>query len=456
MPAKDKTVDSELLAAIEKHAAPLSGALGDYDPVINAATGKHYVLIGEATHGTAEFYRARAEITQRLIEERGFDAVAVEADWPDAYAVHRYVSSPDSNATAEQALAGFERFPSWMWRNVEVLHFVEWLKAHNDAFRRPGHAERWPAGFYGLDMYSLSASIHAVLAYLDNVDPTAARRARERYSCLDHFMENPQAYAHAEDSGRADCCEKQIVTQLMELRSKAFDYIKHGEIIAEDEFFCARQNARVVRSAEKYYRSLYRGWPDSWNLRDRHMFETLEELSDHLGHRLGRDARIVVWAHNSHVGNAAATEMKERGEWNIGQLVREKYLDKALLVGFSTCHGTVTAAASWDDPPQFKEINYPFPRSYEDVFHHVNHKAFLLDLRSPNDAIDRLREPRLQRAIGVVYRPETERESHYFFSRLPGQFDFLIHFDETNAVQPLATLVHGHPGEAGETYPYGL
>src|SRR3569623_158137 len=203
MRARDKTGDTALLAAIEKHAMPLYGALRDYDPVINAAAGRHYVLLGEATHGTAEFYRARSEITQRLIEERGFDAVAVEADWPDAYTVHRHVSSPDSQVTAAQALADFERFPSWMWRNTEVLHFVEWLKAHNDAFRRPGHAERWPAGFYGLDLYSLSTSINEVLAYLDKVDPMAARRARGRYACLDHFMDNRQAYASHEDSGLA-------------------------------------------------------------------------------------------------------------------------------------------------------------------------------------------------------------------------------------------------------------
>lgn len=448
--------EKELVAAIEREAWPLMNHEDDLDPVINAARDCEFVLLGEATHGTKEFYALRADITRRLIQEAGFDAVAVEADWPDAYAVNRHVSlAAEEGLTAAAALAEFERFPAWMWRNTEVLRFIEWLHDYNFAFRRT-QQEAWPAGFYGLDMYSMGSSITAVTAYLDRVDPEAARAARARYACLDHFMDDPQRYGYAAEQGLTEACEKQVVLQLVDLHLKRHTYMLRDGFVAEDAFFSAVQNARLVQSAERYYRAMFRGRPNSWNLRDEHMFHTLKELAAHLGKRLGRPARIAVWAHNSHTGNAAATEMGRRGEFNIGQLVRAAYGGRALLVGFSTSRGTVTAASDWDEPAQTIRVNPPFPGSYEDIFHRVSHKRFLLDLRRGRMAEDLLMQPRLQRAIGVVYRPMTERQSHYFHTRLPEQFDFMIHIDETSAVEPLPALMHGRRGEMDETYPYGV
>ena len=456
----------ELISALEKHVIPMGGALLDYDEIIDAAKDKKFVLIGEASHGTKEFYRARAEITRRLIEEAGFDAVAVEADWPDAYTVNRYVSNPQIKSSSERALKDFERFPTWMWRNTEVQNFIEWLFSYNytHCLLKPETVNN--VGFYGLDLYSMSTSAHAVINYLDKVDPLAAKKARERYSCLDDFLDKPQAYGYATKLGLTESCEKDIINQLVSLREKAFDYMRKDGLIAQEEYFCAKQNAKLVKNAEEYYRSMFRGRPNSWNLRDQHMLETLEDLVIHLrqnkknqqatNNAVKHDVKIVVWAHNSHVGNAAATEMSQRGEFNVGQLVREKYGNNSLLIGFSTCRGTVTAASDWDAPIERKRIRAPLPNSYEDIFHQVNHKQFILNLQETNEAVDLLMEPRLQRAIGVIYRPETERQSHYFVSCLPRQFDFLLHYDETHAVKPLKITPHWHRGEMDETYPTGL
>jgi erythromycin esterase-like protein len=455
----NKDIDSALVKAVDRFAKPIAGDLQDYDEIIRAAKDKEIVLIGEASHGTKEFYKARADITERLIFENKFDAVVVEADWPDAYRVNKFVSLHSNDRNADEALSDFERFPTWMWRNEEVENFIHWLYEYNREFRHPeinSQETKWPVGFYGLDLYSLNSSIHEVIDYLDKVDPMEARRARMRYGCLYHFMDNPQAYGYATQAELAGTCEEEIVSQLVALRSKAYEYLKLNGFTAEDEYFCAQQNATVVKNAEEYYRSLYQGRQNSWNLRDRHMFETLEDLKEHLSNRLGRDARIIVWAHNSHIGNAGATEMRDRGEFNIGQLIKEYYWERSLLIGFSTCRGTVTAASDWDSPEEYKKINEPWPDSYEEVFHHVSHKKFMIDLREKNEATDLLREPRLQRAIGVVYRPESERQSHYFLSCLPQQFDFLFHYDETHGVKPLKTKTHYHKGELDETYPYGV
>lgn len=452
-----RNIDANLVAALEKGVIPFAAHEDEFAPIIEAARNKDIVLLGEATHGTKEFYAIRASITRRLIQECGFDAVAVEADWPDAYAVNRHVSLflPSSS---DAALKSFTRFPTWMWRNTEVRNFIEWLHAYNFEFRRPTPEKPAcrPAGFYGLDIYSMRSSIEAVTAYLDKADPAAARRARDRYACLDHFLDDPQSYGYAAEYGLAESCEKKIVSQLMDLQLKRHDMMLRDGFIAEDEFFSAVQNARLVQSAEQYYRSMFRGRPNSWNLRDQHMFQTLKDLSAHLGKRLKRAAKIVVWAHNSHLGNAAATEMSRRGEFNIGQLVRSAYGERALSVGFSTALGTVTAASDWDEPAESIRVNAPFPGSYEDIFHKLSHKRFMLDLRREGQAADLLTEPRLQRAIGVVYRPMTERHSHYFHACLPQQFDFMIHVDETNAVKPLEAFVLARPGELDDTYPYGL
>ena len=445
-----ETSTSELIARV---AEPIEDLESDnMDRLLERVGDARIVLIGEASHGTSEFYRYRARITQALIKQKNFGFVAVEADWPDAARIDHYVrdmKTPPAEWTA------FTRFPTWMWRNVEVLHFVNWLRAFNMQNASSGEGFR-PVGFYGLDLYSMGTSAHAVIDYLEKTDPEAAKRARIRYSCLDHFAENQQSCGHAIEFGLTESCEEEIVAQLVELRKKAREYMEADGLVAEDEYFCAEQNAKLVRNAEEYYRTMFRGRPNSWNLRDQHMFETLQDLDRHLSDQLGREARIVVWAHNSHVGNAGATDMSRRGELNIGQLVQHALADQALLVGFSTCRGTVTAASDWDCPIERKMVRDPMPDSYEEVFHHVNHKQFLIDLREDNEAVDMLMVPRLQRAIGVIYRPETERSSHYFRCCLPEQFDFMLHYDVTEAVEPLETTPQWRQGELDETYPGGL
>jgi erythromycin esterase-like protein len=384
-----------------------------------------------------------------LIEEKGFTAVAVEADWPDAYRVNRYVRGASNDSDSEEALSGFRRFPTWMWRNADVLDFVGWLRERNDAFS-PGATK---AGFYGLDLYSLHASIEAVLNYLHKVDPDAARRARYRYSCFDHFGEDTQAYGYAASFGLAESCEDEALGQLIELQQRAAAYASRDGRVADDEFFFAEQNARLVKNAEEYYRSMFRGRVESWNRRDAHMAETLEALAAHLESR-GGVAKIVIWEHNSHLGDARATEIGEAGEFNVGQLVRERYADESVLVGFTTHHGTVTAASNWDAPAERKRVRPALPGSYEALFHEVAIPRFMLDLRN-GDPAESLREPRLERAIGVIYRPETERQSHYFHARLADQFDAVLHFDETRAVEPLERVA-APSGEVAETFPTGV
>ncbi|HEV8256378.1 MAG TPA: erythromycin esterase family protein [Casimicrobiaceae bacterium] len=433
---------------IDAFAHPLTGAKEDYDPLLEFIGDARFVLLGEASHGTHEFYRERAQITKRLITEKGFTAIAVEADWPDAYRVNRYVRGVSDDAEAVDALGNFKRFPTWMWRNADVLDFVGWLRERNDALA-PGAAK---AGFYGLDLYSLHASIEAVLTYLHKVDPDAARRARYRYSCFDHFGEDTQAYGYAANFGLAESCQEEVLGQLIELQQRAAAYASRDGRAADDEFFFAEQNARLVKNAEEYYRSMFRGRVESWNRRDAHMAETLEALAAHLESR-GGVAKIVVWEHNSHLGDARATEIGEAGEFNVGQLVRERYADESVLVGFTTHHGTVTAASNWDAPAERKRVRPALPGSYEALFHEVAIPRFMLDLHG--NPAESLREPRLERAIGVIYRPETERQSHYFHARLADQFDAVLHFDETRAVEPLERVA-APSGEVAETFPTGV
>jgi erythromycin esterase-like protein len=436
---------------LETVAHPLTGAPADYDPLLTLVGNTRFVLLGEASHGTHEFYRARAQITQRLIEEKGFTAVAVEADWPDAYRVNRYVRGVSDETESVEALANFRRFPTWMWRNADVRDFVDWLRAYNDA-RALGAT---PVGFYGLDLYSLHASITAVLGYLDKVDPEAAQRARYRYGCLEHFGEDTQAYGYAASIGLHKSCEDEVVSQLLELQRRAAVYAGRDGRVAPDEFFFAEQNARLVKNAEEYYRSMFRGRVSSWNLRDCHMAETLAALATYLQGQ-GQPAKIVVWAHNSHLGDARATEMGQAGELNVGQLVREQYGQDTVLIGFSTYRGTVTAATEWDGPAERKRVRPALPDSYEALFHELDLGRFLIILREGDAAITPLRRPRLERAIGVIYRPETERLSHYFSARLPEQFDAVLHCDETRAVEPLERTAVWERAEVPETFPTGL
>jgi erythromycin esterase-like protein len=437
--------------AVREAAHPLKGASMDYDPLMRLVGDARFVLLGEASHGTHEFYRERAQITKRLIQEKGFTAVAVEADWPDAYRVNRYVRGRGGDAEAVDAFVGFKRFPTWMWRNADVLDFTGWLRAHNDSLSS-GHK----VGFYGLDLYSLHASMEAVLNYLDKIDPEAAKRARHRYSCFDHFGEDTQSYGYVAGLSLTESCENEVVNQLVELRRRAAEYASRDGRVAEDEFFFAEQNARLVKNAEEYYRSMFRGRVSSWNLRDRHMVETLHALVAHLDGQSGGGTKVVLWAHNSHLGDASATQMGEQGEWNVGQLVREKYGGESVLVGFSTYTGTVTAATDWDAPAERKHVRAALPESYEALFHQVGVPRFLLSLRDGGPSVKGLDEPRLERAIGVIYRPETERQSHYFYARLPAQFDAVLHFDETRAVEPLERTARWEKGEVPETFPSGV
>ena len=437
--------------AVRGAATQLEGSHRDFDKLVELAGDAHFVLLGEASHGTHEFYRVRAEITKRLIAERGFTAVAVEADWPDAYRVNRYVRGEGSDSDATEALGGFRRFPQWMWRNADVLDFVGWLRAFNDSL--PPAAAR--VGFYGLDLYSLHASIEAVLTYLDKVDPDAARRARDRYACFDHFGRDTQAYGYAAGLGLAPSCERAVIDQLVELRRSAAGYARRDGRVSPDELFYAEQNARLVKNAEAYYRSMFRDRVESWNLRDGHMIQTLETLVAHLGRRV-QPMKVVVWAHNSHLGDARATEMSEEGEWNVGRLVRRFHGRDALLVGFTTYEGTVTAASDWDAPAERMRVRPALEGSYEEIFHRTRVPRFLLPLRDGGRAAALLREPRLERAIGVIYRPESERHSHYFHASLPEQFDCVLHFDETRAVEPLERTADWEAGEVRETFPTGV
>jgi erythromycin esterase-like protein len=442
--------DLALARTLAEAAQPIGGAMEDFDPLMELIGDARCVLIGEATHGTHEFYRVRAQLTKRLILEKGFAAVAAEADWPDAYRVNRYLRGLGADAEAVEALAGFRRFPAWMWRNADVLDFVGWLRMHNDSLDA-----REKVGFYGLDLYSLHASIGAVLRYLDRVDPEAAIRARNRYACFEHFGEDAQAYGYATSFDLKPDCEQEVVLQLLEMQRQREDVLRRDGLAVEDEQFEAEQNARVVKDAEEYYRSMFQSQISSWNLRDTHMARTLEALLAHLGRRRERP-KVVVWAHNSHVGDARATELGGAGQVNLGQLVRERSSDGTVLVGFSTYTGTVTAASQWEGPAERKQVRAGLSGSYEELLHRTGLPSFLLTLRDLGEAAGGLREPRLERAIGVVYLPETERLSHYFHVRLPLQFDALMHIDQTRALEPLERTVAWVQGEAPETYPTGM
>jgi erythromycin esterase-like protein len=441
--------DDTLVQGLRRHLRALDGSPRQHDPLLQLVGEARFALLGEASHGTHEFYLERAEITKRLIREKGFTAVAVEADWPDAWRVNRYVRGLGTDGDAQAALSGFKRFPSWMWRNTVVRDFVQWLREHN-----AGRPRAQQVGFYGIDLYSLFGSVQAVLEYLDRTDPESARRARARYACFDHAKEDSQAYGYAASFGLAPHCENEVLQQLREMNRRAGDCGPDGGPEC-DEVFYAQQNARLVRNAEMYYRTMFQGRVSSWNLRDQHMVETLQALDRHLGDG-GATPRIAVWAHNSHLGDASATEMGDGGEWNVGQLVREKYPGEAVLVGFSTHRGWVTAASQWDDPPERKRVREGLSGSWEDVLHRTGTGRFLLPLKEDAALRELVQARRLQRAIGVIYRPETERQSHYFHTRLGEQFDALIHLDETTALQPLDAQEAPAGPEVPETYPSGV
>jgi erythromycin esterase-like protein len=429
-------------------------------PVLDLIGDARIVLIGEASHGTDDFYRYRAEITKRLIKDKGFTGVCAEADWPDAWRVNRFVRGFADDTNAAEALAGFKRFPQWMWRNTVVLDFINWLRERNDKCGK----DECKCGFYGIDLYSLNGSIRAVLEYLDKVDHAAATRARYRYSCFEDFGEDPQRYGYAASFDLGRNCQDEVIAQLTEMQQRRGDYVKHDGRVAEDELFFAEQNARLVQDAERYYRMMFDEKISSWNVRDEHMTDTIDALMSYLDGRNrtvggtvpGGKTKLVVWAHNSHLGDATATEMGEQGETNVGALVGERWGDEACNIGFSTYTGTVTAATDWDGPAETKRVRPALPASYEELFHNVG-GDFLLRMKDLTpDLRTRLCNPLLQRAIGVIYRPDTERISHYFHARLPEQFDAMIHLDETTALIPLDRKPIPEARALEETYPTGL
>jgi protein-L-isoaspartate(D-aspartate) O-methyltransferase len=440
-PAVEKPEASlpELIYQSSEHFARIDHV--NLDNLLERIGDSRLVLLGEASHGTAEFYEMRARITRELIEKKGFNIIAVEADWPDAAHIDHYIhgSSPDPLLESKP----FSRFPTWMWANHSVLEFTHWLKAHNEKIYSPEEE----TGFYGLDLYSMFSSMEAVLNYLEKVDPETAEVARLRYGCLMPWASDPAMYGQVAITRQYRECEKDVLDTLQNLMKKRVDYSRaDGE-----QFFNAEQNARLVANAERYYRTMYYAENNSWNQRDQHMFETLQSV---LKFR-GPTSKAVIWEHNSHVGDARATQMSARGEFNIGQLVRQEYGDNAYLIGFGTDHGTVAAASEWGGPMEVKQVQPSHIDSYERVCHETMTDNFLLPLRIPLQEITRkkLLAERLERAIGVIYRPETELQSHYFYASLPRQFDEYIWFDETRAVEPLTReTIKDLPG----TFPFGL
>lgn len=449
VPARSATV--EAARAVRRFARPLTGASDDWDGLLDWIGDASIVLLGEATHGTHEFYRQRAWITQRLIEEKDFNAVAAEADWPDAGRVDRFVHGGRDDADSVDALGGFDRFPAWMWRNADVLDFVGWLRDFND---RACMLDR-QAGFYGIDLYSLHKSINEVIGYLERTDPPMAEKARAHYACIDRHGSDPQHYGLLAASGMTEGCREEVVHILTGLCARRIEYVSVDGRDAACRQFHAEQNARVVRNAEEYYRDLFRSDVSSWNLRDRHMTEALVELAAHLQSHHGR-AKIIVWAHNSHVGDARATAMSRRGECNVGQLVREAFPGQSKIVGFTTYTGSVTAASGWHLPAERKHVRPAVEGSYEHLFHQAGIPGFWLDLTARNAAVDALRAERLERAIGVVYLPQSELRSHCFHASMPGQFDAVVHFDRTRAVEPLERTTAWRTDEAPETFPAGV
>jgi erythromycin esterase-like protein len=443
--------DPDRVAAVRAAALPLDDDEPALDELLGRIGDARFVLLGEASHGTREFYELRERLTRRLVARHGFDAVAIEGDWPDAWRVNRHVRGLGADTAPADALAGFRRFPTWMWRNPVVAGFVAWLRAWNAALP-PGHR----CGFYGLDLYSLGASMAAVLAYLDEAEPALAARVRARYDCFAPFGGDTQAYGLMTGLGSTPSCAQAALATLVDLQRRRARRADAADGDDAEAAFDAEQNAALVRDAERYYRTMFLSDVSSWNERDSHMARTLWAIDAHLS-RPGRPARVVVWAHNSHLGDARATEMgARRGEHNLGQLVRERHGGASFLLGFTTHDGRVTAAHDWDGDARSRRVNPSRGDAVEGLLHAVGRPRFWLPLRDDARLKQALDAPLLERAIGVIYRPETERESHYFEARVARQFDALVHVDRTHALEPLDRGPQWHAAEAPEAFPQGL
>lgn len=443
-----KIIEAKSASPVKSYSL-ITGSSVDYLSLLDMVGEARIVLIGEASHGTHEFYRERNRITKELIRYKGFNAVAVEADWPDAYRVNRFVRGMGNDHNAEEALRDFQRFPAWMWRNTDVAAFVGWLRRYNAM----QDSARDHVGFYGLDLYSLRASKDAVVNYLESVNPEAAHRARQRYACFDIHESEGQRYGHSVVVNLAASCEDEVLAQLMELRKLESSILRRDDQRSREEFFFAERNAQLVMNAERYYRIMYQNHVSSWNLRDTHMIEMLYEIDAFL-QRETDNSKIVVWAHNSHVGDARSTEMSRRGEVNIGQLARELWPNQVFSVGFTTYSGRVTAASEWGGPAERKRIRPALGGSFEAALHAMQEPLMLIPTGSVGN--EELGEVRLERAIGVIYRPESERTSHWFHANLRQQFDVVIHIDVTSALNPLERTALWDLGEPPETYPSGL
>lgn len=425
--------DAQAAALVKKFAHPISGNLRDYDPLLKTIGDARFVLLGEATHGTHEFYRERAAITRRLIEEKGFDAVVLEADWTDAYRANEFVRGASKDQTAEQSLAGFTRFPQWMWRNTDFRDLVTSIRSSNNS----GKPNISPAGIYGMDLYGLTESAAAVIEYLKRVEPEAGNQATRSYACFDGYRDKPEQYGYVVSRDEKKSCEKQALEQFQEMEARFNHWLNTKNHQRDEDLFSAYQNARVVKNGEAYYRLSYKGNFSTWNLRDGHMAETLHALAKYLDAVGKAKSKVVVWAHNTHQGDARMTEMGESGELNVGHLMRQANDKDTVLVGFTTYTGEVIAASEWGGKGERMQVRPALTGSYGRLFHETGVPNFLLIFRGNERLTEELARPRLERAIGVIYKPETERQSHYFEARISKQFDAVIHFDVTSAVKTL-------------------
>lgn len=425
------------------------------DDLVEQMSKSRFVLMGEASHGTAEFYRERINLSKELIKEFDFDAVVIEGDWPDTYRLTQYINGETHGQSSEEALFGFMRFPTWMWRNEEMLHFIQWLKQFNDGHVRGSLANK-KISIYGMDLYSMFTSMDLVVHYLKQIDPTIAQRAKKRFACFDHFQKNAQLYGYlCTYSSKIKDCKNEVIDQLIDI-IRLEKYAQSLSDYSNEQYFSTVQNVKLVKNAERYYRTMFSGKASSWNLRDHHMVEVIADIDRHISKRKGSPAKIIVWAHNSHIGDASFTQQGRGGEISVGQLMRVRYPNETFLLGFTTYTGTVTAASEWDGVAERKEVQPGMAGSFEKLFHDLEIEKFYLIFKNFPKVVKALPLNYLERAIGVVYLPETERQSHYFYSDIAKQFDAIIHIDKTSAVKPLELLSKPVKKDVPETYPSGF